>query len=48
MQLITLVSNIVVLIIALTCVDNTDLYMFDNGTNSIEALVVKVQLLLIA
>ena len=45
-QLVTPVSNVLVLIVALTYLDNTDLYMFNEGDDSIEALVAKVQLLL--
>ena len=45
-QLVTLVSNILVLISALINIDNTDLCTFDNRGNSIEALIAKVKQLL--
>ena len=35
-----------VLIEAFTCIDGIDLYEFDEGGNSAEVLVVKIQLLL--
>ena len=41
-QLVTLVSDMLVLIAALLCIDNADLHVFDKGGNSEEELVVKV------
>ena len=45
-QLVILVSNELVIIIVLICVDNMDLNTFDNRGDSIETLVVKTQQLL--
>ena len=45
-QLVILVSNELVIIIVLICVDNIDLNTFDNRGDSIETLVVKTQQLL--
>ena len=41
-QLVTPVSNILVLIVVLTYINDTDLYMFNNGGDSAASLVVKV------
>ena len=46
MQLVTPVSNILVLVIALLCVDNADLYEFNKEGDSAGDAVVKAQLLL--
>ena len=43
MQLVTSVSNTIVSITALICIDNTDLYVFDDRSDSIEVLVQKIQ-----
>jgi len=42
MQLVILVSNILVLITALLCIDDTDLCVFHEGSDSIEEVVAKV------
>ena len=41
-QLVTTVSNILVLTAVLMHVDDIDLYTFDGGGDSVESLVVKV------
>ena len=41
-QLVTLVSNALILVLALIYINNTDLYTFNDRDNSAEALVAKV------
>ena len=44
--MISLISNIVFSLVALLYVDNTDLYVFNQGTDSTEEVVQKVETLL--
>ena len=46
MQLVTSVSNVLVLITILLYVDDIDLHVFDKEGDGVEDIVVKIQLLL--